>query len=288
MGAAGAVGAPVEDDAAIRADEVREARRLAARSSLRRIQRAEAALEQRADPSFSALGVDDPFTHLERRVVAHVALMAAVELGDPVAVVVLVEADDRALHSVRVRESSAYPRPVDDLRRELLARFRFVDGHADVWRWFDDGALFTRIGSALADPFRECRITKVAGIEARGFVLGAVVAVELHAGFVALRKDGGLFPGETVSRRTPISYRGVRTTLRLQRASVVPGDRVLLVDDWFETGSQALTAKHLIAEAGGELVGASVVVDQLLAGDGGHLGRYFALVPYSALELESQ
>lgn len=283
MRAAGAVGAPVEDDAAFGADEVREARRLAARSSLGRILRAEAALERRPEPFPPALRVGDPFAYLERRVVAHVASMAAVELGDPVAAVVLVVPDDGALHPARVREFPAYPRRVDELRRELLNRFRWVDGHADVWRWFDDGALFARLGSALADPFREAGVTKVAGIEARGFVLGAIVAVELRAGFVALRKDGGLFPGETASRRTPPDYRGVRTSLRLQCASVSPDDCVLLVDDWFETGGQALTAKHLITDAGGELVGAAVLVDQLPAGVGTRLGRYVALVPYSAL-----
>jgi adenine phosphoribosyltransferase len=176
---------------------------------------------------------------------------------------------------------------VGDLRSELLDRFRWVDGHADIWRLFDEGDLFARISSALADPFRGEAITKVAGIEARGFILGSAVALELRAGFVAIRKGDGLFPGEKLSRLTPPDYRGVETRLRLQRDSLSAGDRVLLVDDWFETGSQALTAAALIEDAGAELTGASVIVDQLPAGTGERLGRYCSLVSQSALPQSS-
>ena len=170
-----------------------------------------------------------------------------------------------------------------DVRSELLDRFRWVGGHADVWRLFYQGDLFARLSAALADPFRGDAITKVAGIEARGFILGSAVALELGAGFVAIRKNDGLFPGEKLSRLTPTDYRGVETRLRLQRESISPGDRVLLVDDWFETGSQALTAVSLIQEAGAELVGASVIVDQLPPGTGDRLGRYCSLVSHSDL-----
>lgn len=172
---------------------------------------------------------------------------------------------------------------VGDVRRDLLDRFRWVDGHADVWRFFYEGGLFARISAALADPFRGEAVTKVAGIEARGFILGSAVALELRAGFVAIRKGDGLFPGEKLSRLTPPGYRGVETRLRLQRDSLSPGDRVLLVDDWFETGSQALTAASLIEDAGAELTGASVIVDQLPPGAGDRLGRYRSLVSHSAL-----
>jgi adenine phosphoribosyltransferase len=172
-----------------------------------------------------------------------------------------------------------------EVRRQLLERFRWVDGHADVWRLFDDARLFARLIAALADPYRNDRVTKVAGIEARGFILGSGVALELHAGFVAVRKPGSLFPGDKVSRTTPMDYRGVRTELRLQRDAIGSGDRVLLVDDWFETGSQAGTAIELIESAGGRVVGASVIVDQLSVTTGlsARVGRYRALIPYADL-----
>jgi adenine phosphoribosyltransferase len=171
---------------------------------------------------------------------------------------------------------------VNDLRRAILERFRWVNGHADVWRLLYDAELFPRLVAELADPFRADGITKVAGIEARGFILGSGVALELAAGFAAVRKPGSLFPGEKLSRLTPPDYRGVRTELRLQRDSITRGDRVLLVDDWFETGSQALTAGALVEAAGGELIGASVIVDQL-GNESNRLGHYSALVPYTAL-----
>ena len=83
--------AAVEDDAAVGADVVREAGRLAALV-------AEAALERRADPLLTALRVEHPWLREERRAVPHVPPVAATELGDPLALAVLVEADDRSLH----------------------------------------------------------------------------------------------------------------------------------------------------------------------------------------------
>ena len=166
---------------------------------------------------------------------------------------------------------------------DLLTRFRWVDGHADVWRLFVDRTFFARMIAALADPFRTRAITKVAGIEARGFIVGAAVAGELHAGFVAVRKEGGIFPGEKLIQATPPDYRGNTTTLRLQRSSLTHDDRVLLVDDWFETGSQALTARSLIESAGAVFVGASVIVDQLDPEMRPLLGQFSALVSSDAL-----
>ena len=80
------------------------------------------------------------------------------------------------------------------LRSDLLEAFRWVDGHADVWRFFSDGELFARIVAELAAPFRAAQATKVAGIESRGFILGAAVAHELGVGFVAVRRAEALFP----------------------------------------------------------------------------------------------
>lgn len=89
---------------------MREARGLAARFSGRRRRRrhfvAQAAFERRPEPSSPAVRVDDPRPQLERRLVAHVLLMAAGELRDPVAVRVSVVADDRALHGARVRRAA--------------------------------------------------------------------------------------------------------------------------------------------------------------------------------------
>ena len=170
-----------------------------------------------------------------------------------------------------------------DLREDLLDAFRWIDGHADVWRFFYDARLFARTTRALADPFRTAGVTKVAGIESRGFILGAAVARELAAGFVAIRKEGSLFPGEKVERRTPADYRGRELTLRIQRDSIQPGDRVVLADDWLETGWQAQTARALVEQCGGAFLGVTAIVDQLPRDRRAGIGQFHAVVNASEL-----
>lgn len=147
-------------------------------------------------------------------------------------------------------------------RDALLRRFAWVGGHADVWRWFDDAETMRAIAAAPVDPFRNSA-TKVAGIESRGFILGTACAIELAVGIVPIRKGGGIFPGPKAVVETTADYRGGRQTLRLQRAALTAGDRVLLVDDWVETGSQAAGARALIEECGATFLGVAAIVDQL-------------------------
>jgi adenine phosphoribosyltransferase len=73
-------------------------------------------------------------------------------------------------------------------------------------------------------------------------------------------------------------YRGNRHTLRVQRAALADGDRVLLVDDWIETGSQAAAAKQLVESCGARLIGIATVVTELTPGAARDLGRLHALV----------
>ncbi|WP_218042432.1 hypothetical protein [Streptomyces chartreusis] len=87
------------------------------------------------------------------------------------------------------------------------------------------------------------------------------MAVESGAGFVAVRKGEG-FPGEKVTGLSAPDYRGIRQELRLQRVAVDPGYRVLLVDDWVETGNQASAEPSMVEVCGGQWAGCSVVVDQ--------------------------
>ena len=170
-----------------------------------------------------------------------------------------------------------------DLAARVAARFRWVEGHADMWSLFADASLFEGITSALAGPFRGADITKVAGIEARGFILGGAVARELGTGFVAIRKDTGLFPGPKLTRNAASDYRGNSSLLRLQRASLSPGDRVLLVDDWIETGSQAAAAQGLVQDGGAQFVGVSVIVNQLPRDSTPMLGTFAAVIRAEAL-----
>ncbi|MFJ9010787.1 phosphoribosyltransferase family protein [Streptomyces canus] len=151
---------------------------------------------------------------------------------------------------------------MSDARGVTLERFRWIGGHADIWQIFRDPGALAAVVGALAGPFRDDGVTAVCGIESRGFLLGAAVAVELGVGFVAVRKGEGIFPGEKLTRRSDPDYRGNRQELRLQRAAVGPGDRVLLVDDWIETGSQASAVRSMVEQCGGHWAGCTVIVDQ--------------------------
>ena len=167
-----------------------------------------------------------------------------------------------------------------ELATELDLQIAEVEGHADVWRVFLDAQLFSRAVGALSAPFQSDRITKVIGVEARGFLLGGAVALQLGAGFAAVRK-GGFLPGAKLTQRTSqADYRGLRHELRLQAGALGRRDRVLLVDDWIEMGSQAAAAKSLVDQAQATFVGTSVIVNQLPANRAGQFGKLHYLVRY--------
>lgn len=148
-------------------------------------------------------------------------------------------------------------------RAALLRTFQWRDGHADVWRVFRDAQAFELVTAGMVAPFRDASITAVAGIESRGFLLGGAAAIRLGVGFIAVRKSGSLFPGDKARLTTTRDYRGHHHELLIQRDSVRSGDRVLLIDDWAETGSQARTVQQLIRDCRAELVGTSLMIDQL-------------------------
>ncbi len=144
-----------------------------------------------------------------------------------------------------------------------LQHFRWIGGHANVWAIFRDAEALAVVVAALAAPFRAEQVTAVVGIESRGFLLGGAAAVDLGVGFVPVQKEEGIFPGDKLVRKSTPDYRNLRHTLRLQRSSLGPGDRVVLVDDWIETGSQAAAVRSMVEECGATWSGCSVVVDEL-------------------------
>ena len=107
-------------------------------------------------------------------------------------------------------------------------------------------------------PFLDGAIAHVAGIEARGFILGGAVAHELGRGFVPIRKQGKL-PWKTIGQQYSLEY-GV-DTIEIHADAIQKGDRVLLVDDLIATGGTAEAAIELIRRSGGEVVAATFIVD---------------------------
>ncbi len=157
-------------------------------------------------------------------------------------------------------------------RERNSVEINFVDGHADVWRLFDDAERLREIAEALVEPFRG-EVTKVAGIESRGFIVGTAAALGLGVGFVPIRKSEGLFPGPKLTAVADPDYRGNSHTLRIQRAALRGEDRVLLADDWIETGNQARAAKQLVESCGARLIGVATIVSEANSEMLSELGR---------------
>ncbi len=145
-------------------------------------------------------------------------------------------------------------------RTAFLRTFCWTNGHADLAPVFGDAETLAALGPALATPFRDSGVTKVVALEARGFVLGALCAQHLGVGVVLARKAGSVHPGDKVEVVSDTDWRGQHVKIRLVRI-LRASDRVLLVDDWIETGSQARAARKAIETCGAHFVGASVIVD---------------------------
>ncbi len=128
----------------------------------------------------------------------------------------------------------------------------------DITTLLGNARAFRRAVDELVQPWAGGKIDKVAGIEARGFILGGAVAHQLSAGFVPIRKKGKL-PHETVSMVYSLEY-GV-DEIEMHKDAILPGERVLLVDDLIATGGTAGAAVALIRQMGGELEAACFIVD---------------------------
>jgi adenine phosphoribosyltransferase len=149
----------------------------------------------------------------------------------------------------------------DLAKRLVLERFRWQDGHADLAGVLREPQALTGLGSALAAPFANSGVDRVVAIEARGFVVGALAAQHLGVGLVLARKPGSVHPGAVRRTGPNVDWRGRQPDLAISARAVDAGDRLLLVDDWIQTGSQARTAVDVVAALGASIVGTSVLVD---------------------------
>ena len=128
----------------------------------------------------------------------------------------------------------------------------------DITTLLGDARAFRRAIDELVQPFAGKRIDKVAGIEARGFILGGAVAHQLSAGFVPIRKKGKL-PHATVSIAYSLEY-GL-DEMEMHEDAIAPGERVLLIDDLIATGGTAGAAVQLLKRIGADVVAACFVID---------------------------
>jgi adenine phosphoribosyltransferase len=128
----------------------------------------------------------------------------------------------------------------------------------DITTLLADARAFRRAIDELVQPYAGSKVSKVAGIEARGFILGGAVAHQMSAGFIPIRKKGKL-PHETVSIAYSLEY-GV-DQMEMHKDAVVRGEKVVLVDDLIATGGTAEAACRLLTQMGAEIVAACFIVD---------------------------
>ncbi len=128
----------------------------------------------------------------------------------------------------------------------------------DVTTLLGDARAFRAAVDRLVQPWAGAKIDKVAGIEARGFILGGAVAHQLSIGFLPVRKRGKL-PHETLIEEYELEYGSDAVEIHVDAAKA--GERVLLVDDLIATGGTAEAAIKLLRRAGAEVIGAAFVVD---------------------------
>jgi len=128
----------------------------------------------------------------------------------------------------------------------------------DITTLLKDARAFRNIVDDLAQRYREKPISKIIGIESRGFILGAPLAYHLGAGFVPVRKPGKL-PADSFEVKYNLEYGS--NSLAIHRDAVAIGEKVLIVDDLLATGGTAATTVNLVRQLGGEIVGLVFLVE---------------------------
>ncbi|MFE3636462.1 adenine phosphoribosyltransferase [Streptomyces sp. NPDC059168] len=174
-----------------------------------------------------------------------------------------------------------------DITPLLLSRIRDVADHPepgvmfkDITPLLADPAAFSALTGALAQVAAETGATKVVGLEARGFILGAPVAVRAGLGFIPVRKAGKL-PGATLRQAYDLEYGSAE--IEVHAEDLASGDRVLIVDDVLATGGTAEAAIQLIQRAGAEVSGLAVLMELGFLGGRDRLEAALGRAPLTAL-----
>ncbi|MEL6920884.1 MAG: adenine phosphoribosyltransferase [Pseudomonadota bacterium] len=152
-----------------------------------------------------------------------------------------------------------------NVRDELEAAIRTIPDYPkpgimfrDITTMLGNARAFRRAIDELVHPYTGTKIDQVAGIEARGFILGGAMSHQLSAGFIPIRKKGKL-PHDTVRIAYSLEY-GV-DEMEMHKDAVQPGEKVILVDDLIATGGTAEAAVKLLQQIGADVVAACFVVD---------------------------
>jgi adenine phosphoribosyltransferase len=151
------------------------------------------------------------------------------------------------------------------LESSVLAHLRAIPDYPKPGILFQDitpvlanPELLRSVTEAMAGSYRGAGITKVVGIEARGFILGSPVALGLNTGFIPFRKPGKL-PWKSIRREYALEYG--TNVVEAHEDAISAGDRVLIVDDVLATGGTAAAAADLVRDLGGEVAGWSFLLE---------------------------
>src|SRR6202011_3286154 len=128
----------------------------------------------------------------------------------------------------------------------------------DITPILGDGALFRTAIDLFLERCREMKIDKIVGIDARGFLFGSAVAYELGVGFVPVRKKGRL-PYKTESAKYSLEYGEAEMELHID--AILPGEKIVLIDDLLATGGRSVSPATLVAKVGGDLVEAQFLIE---------------------------
>ncbi len=128
----------------------------------------------------------------------------------------------------------------------------------DITPLLENPAGFRMTLDAFTELLKEERIDKIVGIESRGFLFGAPLADRLGAGFVMARKKDKL-PGDTIAITYDLEYG--TNTIEIHNDSVLPGERVMIVDDVLATGGTASAVCRLVEQLGGEIAGLAFLIE---------------------------
>lgn len=156
---------------------------------------------------------------------------------------------DRAGVAALIAEIPDYPLPGVSFKDVTP-----ISGNPDAVRW---------VNAEIAARFASSGITQIVGVEARGFILGAALAVHMHLGFVPIRKSGKL-PRATFRAEYELEYGA--DSIEIHQDALSKNDRVLIVDDVLATGGTACAAIDLIEECGAQVLGIAVLLDLTFLG----------------------
>ncbi|MGX1882105.1 adenine phosphoribosyltransferase [Streptomyces sp. NPDC055287] len=169
----------------------------------------------------------------------------------------------------------------------LLSRIRDVPDYPkpgvmfkDITPLLADPVAFTALTDALAELCARCGATKIVGLEARGFILAAPVAVRAGLGFIPVRKAGKL-PGATLKQAYELEYGTAE--IEIHAEDLADGDRVIVIDDVLATGGTAEASLELIRRAGAQVAGVAVLMELGFLGGRGRLEPALQGAPLEAL-----